>query len=525
MTCNVGANTSLFDWSPESESKLMAVATPGPVPPQASLKRLGRDTLIYGVSSVLSRIVSFIMLPVYTRVLTPGDYGVLSLLDNTIDVATILFTAGALAGTQRYYFRTESEEDRLQVVGTAFYRLIFFSMLGTLALALGAPVIWRYFLHGAGSPGLLRIAAATFFLGDLAPVPLLLLQIRQRAGLLSAIGITRLLVQLSLNILLVVHFHWGVAGVLTSTMITTGLVGITGVVILLRIVGRRYDPKIAKDLRRFGRPYQASAAASFILTFGDRFFLQALAGSAVVGLYGLAYQFGFLLTQLGVVPFMRAWSPIRFFQASRPREERDPHYDRAFFWFNLVLFALAVGIAVLVRPVLRIVTGPAFHPAAALVPIILGAYILQSWSEAAKFQVDMSEKTKYFAMAQWLSVVLILVLYATLIPRWGAAGAAWATLLAFAGRQAILHFWTQRLWPITLRWWRLARLWLVSIAVTVPATYLPVSGIAAQMALGGVLYLVWLALVWVVVLEPPEKELLQRVVHSPGSALREFASS
>ncbi|HEU5219819.1 MAG TPA: oligosaccharide flippase family protein, partial [Gemmatimonadales bacterium] len=275
------------------------------------MKRLGRDTMIYGMTTVISRLVSLIMLPVYTRLLTPADYGVMSLLDNTIDVATILFTMGALSGTTRYYFKAETEQERLTLVGTAFSRLIVSSMIGTLVLLLGAPLIWQYFLHGAGSPGLIRIAALTFFLGDLSPVALLLLQIRQRAGLLSVIGIARLVMQLGLNIVLVVHFRMGVAGVLLSSMITTGVIGVTGVVFYLRIVGLRFDRAVGKQLGRFGRPYQLSGAASFILTFGDRFFLQALAGAAVVGLYGLAYQFGFLLTQLGVAPFMRAWGPIR----------------------------------------------------------------------------------------------------------------------------------------------------------------------------------------------------------------------
>ncbi|HEU5153255.1 MAG TPA: polysaccharide biosynthesis C-terminal domain-containing protein, partial [Gemmatimonadales bacterium] len=211
--------------------------------------------------------------------------------------------------------------------------------------------------------------------------------------------------------------------------------------------------------------------------------------------------------------------------ARQPREQRDAHYDRAFFWFNILLFSLAVGITVSVRPVLAVITGPAFHSAAGLVPIILAAYIFQAWSEAAKFQVDMSEKTLYFAKAQWLSVVIIMALYALLIPPFGAAGAAWATLLAFAARQAILHYQTQKLWPISFRWRRLGLLWFLAVAVGAPAMLLPVRGIAPQLVLGTALYGVWLGLLWVVLLEAEEKADLKLALRSPGSALKALAAS
>jgi O-antigen/teichoic acid export membrane protein len=70
----------------------------------ASFRRLGRETAIYGLGVLLGRAVSFLMLPVYTRFLTPADYGIIQLLDLTVDVAAIFFTAGASSGVQRFYF-------------------------------------------------------------------------------------------------------------------------------------------------------------------------------------------------------------------------------------------------------------------------------------------------------------------------------------------------------------------------------------------------------------------------------------
>jgi len=68
---------------------------------RATFRRLGRETATYGLGVILGRAVSFLMLPVYTRFLSPSDYGIIQLLDLTVDVAAIFFTAGASSGVQR----------------------------------------------------------------------------------------------------------------------------------------------------------------------------------------------------------------------------------------------------------------------------------------------------------------------------------------------------------------------------------------------------------------------------------------
>ena len=80
-------------------------------------QKIARETMIYFLGMLLSRAASLIMLPVYTRALTPADYGILQLLDMTSDVVAILVSAGCTAGVMRFYFKTEVEHDRRAVLG------------------------------------------------------------------------------------------------------------------------------------------------------------------------------------------------------------------------------------------------------------------------------------------------------------------------------------------------------------------------------------------------------------------------
>src|SRR5512141_2230581 len=87
---------------------------------RTSLRRLGRDTAIYSLGVVLARAVSFFMLPVYTRYLTTSDYGVLSLLDMTVEIASILFVAGVTAGMSLFYYQTTDEYERGTIIRTGY---------------------------------------------------------------------------------------------------------------------------------------------------------------------------------------------------------------------------------------------------------------------------------------------------------------------------------------------------------------------------------------------------------------------
>ena len=484
----------------------------------ASFRRLGRETAIYGLGVILGRAVSFLMLPVYTRYLSPADYGIIQLLDLTVDVAAIFFTAGASSGVQRFYFKTSDPSTRARLLSTTFFLVLTLSSLGALTLAALSPWIWKYGLKGAGQPWFIMLAAANFAAGTLMAMPLNFAQTTQRARLYLGISLTKLVLQLSLNILFVVVLRRGVAGLLFSTLLTYLVLGGALAVWLLRQTGVHFDRQVVRDLRRFGVPYQLTWAGSFLLTFGDRFFLQAGPGITAVGLYSMAYQFGFLLSQLGATPFLSAWNPHRHQLVSLPAGQRDRRYDHGFFYLNLLLITVATGISVFIRPVIKVMTTPEFHPAASLVPIILLAYVAEAWAEVFRFAFDVTEHTRYSTYATWIVVGVVMVLYALLIPRYGAYGAAVATVLGFSLRALLVYRWAQHLWPIQYRWRRHLALLLLGVSISGATWVMPDRNIVTQVAIGLAAVLLYFAVVYVTLLDDEERSLIGRMVRSPASA-------
>jgi O-antigen/teichoic acid export membrane protein len=465
-------------------------------PPTPTLRPIGRDAVIYGIGNVMRRAASLVMLPVYTRLLTPRDYGLLQMLDMTVDVAAILMSAGMTAGVMRFYFKATTERARREVVVTATWLVLSLNAAGAILLSLGAGPIHEHILGGAGASFYVYIAAANFALGQLLTMPMLLMQIQGRAKLFSIVSIVQLVSQLSINILLLVVFHLGPLGILVSTLVTNIVVGGAASVWMLRQVGVKPSGKALRDLRRFGVPYQAATAATFVLQFGDRFFLEAHRGLAAVGLYALAYQFAFLVDQVGTGPFMRAWQPRRFANLRASREIRERDDNVALHALTITVVSVCLGEVLFVRLGLRLIAGPAFFGAAGLVPFVVAAFVFQAWGTVVQFGIDAAEKTRYNAVVMWVSAALILVLYAVLIPPYGAYGAGLATLISFAFRTALLSYFSNRVWPHTYDWLPQLRVFAAAVVIGAISWIAPARGLGDEASLGALLYGVWLTYLW-----------------------------
>lgn len=487
---------------------------------RTSASRLGRDTLIYGVAFLVARAASFVMLPIYTRYLVPADYAALHLLQMSLDVAAILLSAGVTAGVQRFYFKADTEVDRCAVLWCSLIMFAALNALGALALWVWSPEIAAAVLEDEGAAGLVHITAMSFGLEAFTTVPMLLLQIRQRPVWYAATSIGRLTLQVTLNVVFLVGLGWGVRGILLSTLITYAAGGAILFVWFVRTTPFAVSGPITWELWKFGYPYQATGAGTFILTYVDRYFLTEERGLTEVGIYSLAYQFGFLLMYMGPAPFHLAWDPQRFQLASEPKEVRDAAYARGYLLFSALLVTIAVGIAVFAGPVIRIMADASYHSAAGLVPLILLAFVCQAFGHVEEFGIQVAERTLWTTVGTWISVGVIVVGYSLLIPPYGAYGAAMATVIAYTTRWICFRVFAQRLFPVDYRPARGLRIAGLGAAVVCVWLLIQPSSVWLETALACGVSLLWVAIVWWGVLSAQERASVAEQVRARLAAMR-----
>lgn len=452
------------------------------------LRSIGGHALIYGIGMLANRAVGFVMLPVYTRYLSPADYGIINLVEMTFDVLSIIAGSRLVLGVYRFYHKADNTADRKRVVSTALLLTSLLALpIGLLAVATSGPLSELVFRTPDRSIFFL-VAGLTFVVHGFQIVPFAYLQLQNRSKHYVAFQMARMVIQVILNVTFLVGFGLGPIAILASSLIANIVITSILVAIVVRDCGLGFGRGEAVDLARYGAPLMLTQVATFIITFGDRYFLQYIDGEAAVGLYSLSYQFGFLLGMLAAAPFQMVWNPVRFDIVKR--DDRDEMHARAFLFFNVLLFALATGIGLFVGDALRILTTPEFHVAADVVPLILLAYVFHSWM----FQdigILVTEKTGYIALTNWISAAVIVGGYVLLIPAYSNWGAAIATLVAMTIRWAMTYAISQRLLFIRYRWRPVLILFAISVVIVLVGLLLPTMRLVPSLTINTILFLVW----------------------------------
>jgi O-antigen/teichoic acid export membrane protein len=227
---------------------------------------------------------------------------------------------------------------------------------------------------------------------------------------------------------------------------------------------------------------------------------------------------------LTYVPFQSAWLPQRHQLVYASREERDSATAHAFFFVNLLMFTGLVGISLFVGPMFHVMTTPPFYAAAGPVPIILAAYVMQSWAYAMGFSIDVQEETRYFSYATWICTIVTAVGYFVLIPRWSSYGAAWATFIGFSIRFLLTRYWGQRLFPVHYGWGKPLRLAALAVLIVILARLVTPPTLLGQLTAAVTGCALFGALVWWLVLEASDRELALESLRSPRQAFRLFTA-
>ena len=408
--------------------------------------RLIKQSGVFGVGTVLSKAVGFFMIPVYTRFLAPSDYGVLELLDLILFLAANLAGMGIYTAVFHFYAGAKSEEEKKEVISTALLASAAFFALCMLVMILSAGTISRLAFGTAALTRLVRIVSFTLFFSSLTEVPMAYWRARERVILFVCIGLARtLLAVLTLSFFLVV-LKWGVEGAVYANLLTNGIAGALLFGVVLAQGPKKLDRTRLKELLAYGAPLVPWGINMFILTFSDRFFLRYYGNLGEVGIYALAYKLAMILAFLVNVPFSMMWQPQQFELAKRG--DAKIVFAKVQTYLLVISVLVGLGIAVMAKDVLRILTPPSYWPAARLVPLILVSYVLSAVGLVEASGIYVRRVTRYLAPTGLFVAVANLLLNYVLISRYLAMGAAIATALSYACNVLLCHFIAQRVFPV-----------------------------------------------------------------------------
>lgn len=458
------------------------------------LRRLSSQTLIYGLGDAVTRLAGLFLLPIYTRFLTPDDFGKLAITILFSTVVALVLEFGQRTALFRFYFDNENAAARRRLTGTVLLFLLVAAAVVLAPLILFLDRLAVTLISDQSLVPLIKIALIGTFFDVGSTVPFAIFRAKQYAVKYATLSSSRFFINVCLNITAIVILRRGVVGLVYANLLTSILFFAVCIVLTAREIEWTIDFGLLKQVLRFGLPLIPASLAYWALSLSDRFFLQKYADLSQVGVYSVSYSVAAVLHMV-MGWFNTAYAPYCF---SIAKDSDAPTvYSRVMLYSIALLTFFALALSLFAPEVLFILTPPAYHQAARIVPLIVLSYLFYELYYLFSFGFDLTGKTGYTPFIIGAAALVNLILNIILIPRFGMMGAAAATLFSYLLLPIIEYPLVRRLYWIPYEWERLVKLLVTSLAIYLVGVWSKTGWLWVDLGLGTGLILVWwLVLYW-----------------------------
>ena len=429
-----------------------------------SIKKLAGQTAIYGLSSIMGRLLNYLLVPFYTRIFSTIEYGVVSELFAYVSFLMILFTYGM--ETSFFHF-SEKDHDRDKVYTTGIISLLGSSLFVSGLMILFSSSISRWILYPK-HPEYITWFALILAFDALTALPFARLRQQNKAKRFATIKIINILLNISFNVFFLVlcprwiHEHAmfaGIAEIVYSPKIGVGYVFISNLLASLitllllipqmRQVTFRFDVSLWKEMLIYGFPLLIAGFAGMVNETFDRAVYKYLAPNKTIaltqlGIYSACYKLAIVMT-LFIQTFRYAAEP--FFFSLYKKENNKIMYARVMNYF-VITCAFIFLMVMLYIDAFKLFIGEPFRAGLAVVPILLLANMCLGIFYNLSMWYKLTGQTRFGAYFSIFGALLTILLLWWLIPIMGYMGAAWATLVVYAAMMILSYFTGQKYFPI-----------------------------------------------------------------------------
>ena len=427
------------------------------------LKLFIRDSLIYTIPYVISRAFSIFLIPLYTRVMSPADYGSLDMILMFSSFAGVTISLEIAQAVARF-FPDEKTTDRKNII----FSTAFFFVIATNTLFCAACLLWS----GKLSELIIgRRGTETTFYSCIIYIwgtnVFYFLQNQLRWQLKSReyamVSLISSLIMASVSVYFAYILKLGLIGVLTG-MITGSIAGLLIDIFLLRkSFCLKFNKSYFKEMLAFSIPLVPSGISVFLSLYIDRLMIKNYLGLEEVGIYGIACRISSIVG-LVMAGIQSALTPLiynHYKNADTPKQIAD--IFRIFILSALFIFMI---LSLFSPEIIRLMTTPEYYSADGIVMIMVPAVILSQMYIFAP-GIDISKKTYLIFIINFTGALFNIILNFILIPSLGIKGAALAKVAGYGCIFCAYLYFSQSLYKVPHRWMPLIATVLSVVFVTI----------------------------------------------------------
>jgi O-antigen/teichoic acid export membrane protein len=462
-----------------------------------TLKTIAKHTAIYSTADLLAKAVGFFLLPIYTRYLSPADYGILELLSVSLTIIIIFVQQGMHTSFFRAYSfdYKDKEEDQRGIISTSYLYLLFSSFIFLGIAALFSRQINNILFQSKDYTLLVRLTFITGFFNVLSTIPFQLFRAKLQSVKFSLVSILRFLINVFFNIYFILKLKMGLSGVVYGNLFTAILISILTFFLIYKNLSLKFSFSKLKSMLSYGFPLVPGGLSIWVLSVANRYFLERLSTTTELGLYSLGSRFSGILELLIIQPFLTTWPSIYFPLAKE--ENAPPTFSRLTTYFLLIGSFCSLGIIAISNPVLKIMADQKFWGAYKVIPLLVFSVLLFGLFSLLNVGIFIQKKTKYNPLIIGIAAIFNLLLNYFLIPPYGMLGAAYATFFSYLLMDLLAYIINVRVYPVPYEWIRILKIISVTILSLFIINQVQVSSWKRELLYKFLLLFIFPLLLWV----------------------------
>jgi O-antigen/teichoic acid export membrane protein len=438
-----------------------------------SIKRLAGQTAIYGIPSVLGRILGYLLVPLYTRIFLPADYGTVNVYYAYASFLNVVLTYGMETAFFRF---NEHEKDRGKVFSTGMISLLITSVFFLIGVSYFAGDVARW-IEYPEHPEYIRWFGWIIALDAISAIPFASLRAQNRPARFAWIRMTTITINIVLNLFFLVlcpfvisHYpegvfgrfistiyqpHWGIEYIFISNLITSC---ITVIMLLPQISGIHWKiyPDLWKKMLLYAFPLLFAGMAGIVNETFDRLLLRYLLHKDItsyqVGIYTACYKISILMT-IFIQAYKYAAEPF-FFAQAKEKDAKEVYAKIMDYFIIVVSLIFLVTMLFLDDFILPILVGIEYWEGKGVIPVLMMANLFLGVYYNLSIWYKLTAKTSWGAWLSIIGAVITLVLNFLWIPLssehliYGYYGSAWATFICYGSMMILSYLIGQKYFPV-----------------------------------------------------------------------------
>ncbi len=477
-----------------------------------SLKNLAGQTVIYGLSSIIGRLLNYLLVPLHVYIFTnPSEYGVVGEMYAWVSLLIVVLVYGMETAFFRY---NELEENKNKVFGTSFISLLITSALFILLMfTFIEPVadLLKYSSH----PEYLQWFSLIIVLDVLSTIPFARLRSQNRAKRFAAIKIIGILVNVILNLFFLLFCPWlaefpeyvsliswfynpsvGIGYIFLANLFSSFVI-LLFLIPVIKLRDVRFNFKLWKSMFYYAFPLLIFGLAGIINETMDRILIKVLSDPSIamsqVGIYSACYKISIMMT-IFIQAFKYAAEPFFF---SKAKDSDAKHaYSMVMTYFVATCSFIFLAI-MLYMDVVKNFVSASYQEGLGVVPILLMANLFLGVFYNLSVWYKITGQTRFGAYISIFGALITLVLNYILIPIMGYMGAAWATFICYSSMMIISYFLSQKYYYIKYNLKKVFGYLALSLVLYFSSTFIPKIDQTFNLAINTLFLLLFVTVIYI----------------------------